>query len=77
MTKATPAVPAVKSETHITAYALQKMLLARGVDRKPQMMYNYVKNGLIKTELVNGQNLIPMDVAVAFVEKFVTKVQSK
>jgi hypothetical protein len=60
----------------MTAYKLTKILNAAlaeaGVDQtvKPQMMYNYVKNGLIKT---NEKGLIEDEIANAFVAKFVAK----
>jgi len=59
------------TKTHVTGYEIQKMLKNRGIDRKPQMIYNYIKNGLIKSEVVGIQNLVKIEIANEFVNKFV------
>ena len=62
--------------THVTGYEIHKMLLAKGVNRKPQMIYNYIKNGLIASEIVGSQKLVTIENANSFVTKFVAKHKS-
>lgn len=44
---------------------------------KTQMLYNYAKNGLIKTELIEGQNLVSIQNCDEFVAKQVEKRGAK
>jgi hypothetical protein len=64
-------------QQYVTAYQIHKMLRERGVERKPQMVYNYLRNNLIPGVDVNGQRLVKIEDAVAWIEKFSTKVLSK
>jgi hypothetical protein len=66
-----------KVEEFVTAYRISKMLEAKGVVRKPQQMYRYVDQKLIASVVVDGQKLVRLSVAEAFVEKFVAKHGSK
>lgn len=62
----------------VTPYEISKMLKENyGVERKPQMLYNYVRNNLIASEIFETQRLVRKEVAVAFCEKFVAKLNSK
>jgi hypothetical protein len=63
----------VEKVTHVTGYEIQKMLKEKGVDRKPQMIYNYIKNELIKSEVVGSQRLVKIEVANEWITKFVAK----
>lgn len=60
-------------ESFVTPYRIAKMLKERGVERKPQQMYRYVAQNLIKSEIVNDQRVVRESDAIAFVEKFVAK----
>ena len=65
------------ADSFVTAYEISKMLKAQGVERKPQMIYNYLRNNLIPSEIVGSQKLVRKADAEAFVAKFVAKVTSK
>jgi len=60
-------------DVYLTAYQVCKLLELRGVSRRPQMIYNYVKNNLIPSYEVNGQRLILTSDAITWCEKFATK----
>ena len=60
-----------------TGYEICKELEKQGVIRKPQMIYNYMKNGLIETQVVGSQNLVSKDEKEKFVKKFVAKHGNK
>mgnify|MGYP006295155021 CR=1 FL=1 len=73
-TEASASTPAAK---YVTAYQIHKMLQEKGIVRKPQMIYNYLRNNLIATEIVGSQKLVRLDVAEAWIEKFVAKQATK
>lgn len=58
---------------YVTGYKLHKMLKESGFERRPQMIYNYISKGLIKSEVVEGQRLVRLDIAKLWIEKFVKK----
>jgi hypothetical protein len=67
--------------THITGYALAKnvnrVLTSKGLKViPPQMVYNYMRNKLIPTVVVDGQDVITVAAAQAWMTKFVTKRQA-
>jgi len=64
-------------ENFVTGYEICKLLKSRGIERKPQMIYNYIKNGLIKSEIFESQKLVRVEVANEWIEKFVTKNLNK
>ena len=66
-----------EQDIYVTAYAVSKMLAEKGVQRKPQMIYNYLRNNLIPSEIVGSQRLIKKADAEAFVAKFAEKALSK
>jgi alanine dehydrogenase len=69
---------APKRDEFVTPYEVAKILKAEfGIERKPQMIYNYVRNNLIETEIFESQRLIRRSVAMAWCEKFAAKVTSK
>lgn len=62
-----------ENQVFVTGYQIQKMLEAKGVVRKPQMIYNYIKNNLIKSQIHNGQKVVKIEDANAWIDKFVAK----
>lgn len=62
---------------YVTGYKVQKMLKVAGFERRPQMIYNYIAKGLIKSEVVEGQRLVRLDIAKLWIEKFVSKHTEK
>lgn len=62
----------------MTAYKLSKVtnevLKAVGIKTiPPQMIYNYVAKGLIKAEVVEGQNLVSKVTAEAWLTKYISR----
>lgn len=56
------------------ANAINEMLKSRGLKEiPPQMIYNYKRKGYIKSVDVNGQNLVSVEEAELFAEKYVAK----
>jgi hypothetical protein len=70
-------VDEVVEESYVTGYKIAGMLKDQGVTRKPQMIYNYIRNNLIKSVEVNGQRVVELGVAEEWVLKFSTKHGTK
>jgi hypothetical protein len=68
----------VTRDDFVTPYEISKMLKEKfGIERKPQMLYNYVRNNLIPSEIFETQRLVRKTDAIAWCEKFAAKVTSK
>ena len=64
----------IKSE-YVTGYALTNIVneLLTNKVMKPQQVYNYMKNGLIKATEVGGQKVVSRQDAIVWLTKYVTK----
>jgi hypothetical protein len=64
---------AIEAE-YVSAYALAKIVnqfIEKAIPT--QMTYNYVAKGLIKSKNVDGRKIVSREVAIAWIQKFVTK----
>jgi hypothetical protein len=58
---------------NLSGYELAKLTSAiKGFEVKPQMVYNYIKKGLIKSVEVDGRKMVQSEVAIAWVIKYIT-----
>lgn len=66
----------------LTGYKVAKLantqLTEAGLNEiRPQMVYNYMKKGFIKTVEVDGQNKVEIEVAQAWIDAYIAKKTAK
>lgn len=58
----------------LSGYELAKLMTKlRGTEMKPQMTYNYMKKGMIKTTEVEGRRMVASEVAIEWIVKYITR----
>lgn len=67
---------------YITGYKASKMvnevLDANNIKNiPPQMVYNYISKGYIKSEVVNNQRVVHINDVAEWCDKYITKKRSK
>ena len=63
-------------DTFLTPYRVAK-IVSQYVYVREQMMYNYVKNELIPSEVVDGRRMIGRQDAIDWSVKYITKKMNK